>query len=117
MGNKKREKKALAENGKMFVWMDPCKKGKPLDDQFTLAYKTFCNQMDLNMFDPQSQVVRYPLENGQQPLVEHVEEYLKKTHVEEVNLQPTKTSSGPKTTVISVREGDWCILPGGSYWG
>jgi hypothetical protein len=123
--------KAFTENRNMFVWPEECQKGKKLDAPFTLAYKTFCNQMGLNKFDPRSQtefrvrvracwlrlVACYPFQHGLSPTIETVTQYLKKAHVEEVDLQPTNATSGPRTTVIPVKEEDWSILPGRSHWG
>jgi hypothetical protein len=131
LGQQTARQKALTENRKMFVWPEVCQKGKKLDAPFTLAYKTFCNQMGLNKFHYPSQtefrvrvraawqrlVACYPFEHGLSPSIEDVTEYLKKAHVEEVDLQPTNASSGPRTTVIPVKEEDWSILPGGSHWG
>jgi hypothetical protein len=111
LGQQGAQEKALAENRKMFVWPDVCQKGKKLDAPFTLAYKTFCNHMGLNKFHSQSQtefrvrvraawlrlVACYPFNHGLSPDMENVASYLKDAHVEEVDLQPTNASSGPRT--------------------
>ena len=131
LGQQQAQEKAIIENRKMFVWPEVCQKGKKLDAPFTLAYKTFCNETGLNKCNFQSQtefrvrvratwlrlVACYSFEHGLLTTNEEVAKYLEKAHAEEVDLQPTDASSGPRTTVVPVNKEAWSIMPDSSQWG